>query len=525
MAWRCAAGLAVLLLLAPISPGQTPAPRLELTVEQAIAMALRNNRDIEVARVDLLSAEVSVGGAMGIFDPMFSLSGYREKRTIPVSSILAGSATGSLREGETTYTPQVSGLLERLGSTYSASLYTSRVATENLFIPLSPQYTTALNVTYSQPLLRGLRIDGARRGLLISRKNLTITEAQFRQRVMDTVTQTIQAYWDLSFARHNLDVQNSAMADAQHLLESNRRLSQQGILAPIDLVETREQVAAIETATFIARDVVNRLANALKLTLLAARTAPEWGAELIPMSEPALSGPKVNYEDAVKLALEKRPEPQQLRQTGEINDINTRYFRDQTRPEVDLIGSYTRNGLSGTVINRAASPLFGSLSIAPPPIFIGGYGQSLENMFDQRFPVLRVGLRVSMPIRNRSAEANLTTSELASRKFHAQLDQVLEAVEFDVRNAVEGLRLAEGRLQAAAEATKLATRQFESEQRRLQNGLSTVFLVLQRQSGLIGARAREFEAQTNLNKQIAAYHRALGTTLEENHIDVQAVKR
>src|SRR4051812_10034015 len=117
--------------------GQTPTgPRLELTVDQAVALALRNNRDVEVARVDLLSSETAVVGAGGIFDLVLAFSGFRENRSIPVSSILAGSSTGALHEGEITYTPQVSGLLERLGSSYSASLFNNPQTTENLFVPL-----------------------------------------------------------------------------------------------------------------------------------------------------------------------------------------------------------------------------------------------------------------------------------------------------------------------------------------------------------------------------------------------------
>jgi HAE1 family hydrophobic/amphiphilic exporter-1 len=525
---RRTAGVVLVPLLAAAGGlwGQTPATgRLELTVEQAILMALRNNRDIEVARVDLLSSETAVSAAAGIYDPLFGLSAYKEKRTLPVSSILAGSATGSLHEGETTVTPRVAGLVERLGSSYSVSLYSSRQSTENLFVPFSPQYSTALMFNYSQPLLRGLRIDAGRRALQISRKNLNITESQFRQRVMDTVTQTVQTYWDLAFARAHLEVQTLALADARRLLESNRRLVREGILAPIDLVETGTQVAAIETGVYIARDVLNRTTNAVKLILLAERTAPEWAAEIVPVSTPTQSAPKVSYEEAVKTALEKRPEPQQFKETREINDLNTRYFRDQTKPEINLVASYTRNGLAGVVIDRPGNPLFGSLSVAPAPVFLGGYGTAMGNLLDERFPTVRVGVQVSAPFRNRTAEANLRGAELATRKLRAQTDQVLAAIEFDVRNAIEGLRLAEGRLQAAIETTKLATQQYDSEQRRLQNGVSTVFLVLQRQSGLLSARAREFEAHGNLNKEIAAYYRAVGTTLEENRIDVQSVKR
>src|SRR5579883_3150901 len=380
------------------------APTIELTVEQAIAKALGNNRDIEVARVDLRSAEVAVQAAAGLYDPVISISGFREKRTVPVSSILGGSTTGSLHEGETQLIPAVAALVEPVGGGLTASVFNDRGTSDNLFLPLSPQYSTAMILTYTQPLMRGLRIDATRRALFISRKNVALTDSQFRQRVMDTVNQVVQAYWDLALARENLDVQNGALQDARRLVESNRRLMQEGVLAPIDLVETRTQVAAIETAAFVARDIVNRTQNAFKLLLLPNRMSVEWAAEVIPVSTPLRNVPKVDYASAVKLALEKRPEPEQMRQASDINDINTRYFRDQTRPLLNLIGSYTSNGLAGIVAARPGNPLFGSLDIVPPSELQGGYSKSLANLMEQKFPTVRVGVQLQMPVRNRTAE-------------------------------------------------------------------------------------------------------------------------
>jgi outer membrane protein TolC len=502
-----------------------PAPQWELTLDQAIAAALGSSRDLEVARDDLLSSEAAMRAAAGLYDPVLSLSGFREKRTLPVSSILGGSTTGSLHEGEVRMVPAITGLVGPLGGSYSASLFNDRQTSDNLFLPLSPQYSTAMTFTYSQPLLRGLHIDDFRRSLFVSRKNVTLSEAQFRQRVMDIVTQVAQAYWDVALARDNLSVQNTAIEDARALVESNRRLMQQGILAPIDLVETREQVAALQAAAFVARDILNRAQNAFKLLVLPNRVAAEWDKDVIPLTPPALQAPKVDYQTAVHLALAKRPEPDQLRRAGEINDINTSYFRDQLRPQLNLVSSYTSNGLAGIVETLAPNPLFGALEIVPPASFQGGYSQSLTNLLDQKFPTIRVGFQLQVPLRNRTAQANLVTSELASRKLRAQTDQVLEVIEMDVRNAVDGLSLAQGRLDAAAEAARLAAQQYESERRRLDNGVSTVFLVLQRQSALTAARAREYEAQMNLNKQIAAYYRAVGTTLEERSIDLQVISK
>jgi HAE1 family hydrophobic/amphiphilic exporter-1 len=236
----------------------------------------------------------------------------------------------------------------------------------------------------------------------------------------------------------------------------------------------------------------------------------------------------------------------QLQTTAEINQIDTRYFRDQTKPQIDLVGSYTSVGLAGTLVSSGRNPRGTSPELIqrvnelstraglPPldttstntggtvsPNLVGGYTQSLSNLIGQDYPTYRVGVRVALPLRNRTAEANLGRSLAVGRSIENQRAQTEQLIEADVRNATQALRSSEARLASAAATRASTEQQYESEQRQFRAGTSTVFLVLQRQTELLSARGRELQAQTELNKAIADFQRATGNTLEANHVAVR----
>ena len=152
------------------------------------------------------------------------------------------------------------------------------------------------------------------------------------------------------------------------------------------------------------------------------------------------------------------------------------------------------------------------------PNLVGGYPQSLSNLIGQDYPTYRAGVRIALPLRNRTAEANLGRSLAESRRIQNQRAQAEQLIESDVRNATQALRSAEARLASAAATRSSAEQQYESEQRQFRAGTTTVFLVLQRQTELLAARGRELQAQTDLNKAIAAFQRATGNTLQANNV-------
>jgi HAE1 family hydrophobic/amphiphilic exporter-1 len=520
---------------------QTP-----ITLREAITLALSNNNDIDASRNDVKIAEYNLQAARGVYDPLTSSESYYERRTTPTSSTIGGGSNGSVTQTDPTATLRFGGYSPVGGGSYQVDFSSTRLTTNNQFVTLNPQYPTAFTATYTQPLWRGLRFDLNRHNIEIAKKNLSLSDAQFRQRAIDTITQVEQSYWDLVFALRSLQVQIDAVKQARTQVESNQRLVAQGVLAPIDIVAATTQVTTFEQSVYTAQEAVTRAENTLKTLILPDRTAALWSNALTPITPVTLDAPSVPLEQAVSAALTNRPELAQLKTNSDINQIDVRYYREQTKPQIDLVGTYSPAGLSGALVpqtqtsSRGTSPLLvqrvndlsalaGLLPLPAsttstttvPPNLIGGYQQSLLNLFEQRYPTVNVGVRVSLPLRNRVAKANLGRSLTQGAKINDQLAQMRQQIEADVRNNMQAVRSAQARLASAAAARSSAEQQYASEERQFKAGTSTVFLVLQRQTALLAARGSELQAQTDLNKSISNLQRATGNTLEVNNVAVR----
>ncbi|MFM2126270.1 MAG: hypothetical protein RL328_2721, partial [Acidobacteriota bacterium] len=181
-----------------------------LTLDEALMMALSNNRDIDISRIDQQRADYNLISAQGVFDPRIGAAASFTKNVVPIASALGGSATGAVTNKNSSVDPQFNGALPIFGSSYAVDLSSARTSTNNTFTQLNPQFPTALNFSYTQPLFRGFRYDDNRRRVEVAKKNQNLTDEQFRQRVMEVVTRAEQAYWDLAFAYNNLAVQLEA---------------------------------------------------------------------------------------------------------------------------------------------------------------------------------------------------------------------------------------------------------------------------------------------------------------------------
>jgi len=518
-----------------------------LSLEEALAMALSNNRDIDISRIDQLRAAYNVTSAEGVFDPRVGGVASYQKNVVPISSALGGSATGAVTNKNGVIDPQFSGALPRLGSSYSMDLSSSRTTTNNSFATLNPQYPSALTFSYTQPLLRGLRYDDNRRRIEVAKKNTSLTDEQFRQRVMEVVTRAEQAYWDLAFAQANLQVQLEAVQIARDQDGSNRRQQEQGLLAAIDVVAAQRQMATFEQAAFSAQEILTTSENILKALILADRDDPMWALSLIPTTPVNTAPPIVPLTDAITEALASRPELAQLRITREINQADNRLFREQTKPQVDAIVSHSNAGLAGAQLPATPNPFtsgltdlttrvnqlstLGGLQPLPstgggagagvPPLLVGGYGTSLSNLFGGNFPTTQVQLRISLPLRNRTAEANLASNVAEARRIRDQQQQAELAIEAAVRNGMQSVESAKARLASSRVARTSAEAQYESEQRQFRAGTSTLFLVQQRQTDMITARSQERRAEADLGKAVASFELATGRTLKVHNIDLK----
>ncbi len=534
----------------PVRPFRLPARigvfgDAQITLQQALAMALANNKDITASRIDREIAGYNLTGARGLYDPTVGAVSQFLKQENPVASSLGGSATGAVLNRTWQTDPTVSGSTPWLGGSYHVDFSSQRAYTNNSFATLNPQYPTALVFQYTQPLLRNLFYDQNRHTIDVAKKNQSLSNEQFRQRVMQVVQQTEQAYWELFYAYNNLQVQLDSVDIARMQDESNRRQQEQGLLAPIDVVAAQTQLANFELNAYSAQTSLTQAENNLKTLMLEGRTSALWASALIPVTPPDSTAPVTPLTDAVNQALADRPEVAEVQINGEINQRDTRYFREQIKPQVDLVASYTRNGLAGPLfvqtgpnpITASFGPLLDRLNTLSasagldpivlsggsptPALLVGGYGQSLNNLFAGDFPTTQIQLKVSLPIRNRAAEANLSTSIAQSRRIQNQREQVEQGIEADVRNSMQLMQSAELRLGAARVQRESAEEQYNSEQRQFRAGTSTLFLVQQRQTTMISARSQERRAQSDLGEAISAFELATASILRQHNINLQ----
>lgn len=537
-------------LVPPVRPFQLR-PRIgvlaetRLSLQQALALALANNKDIESSRIDQEEAEYTLLAARGVYDPIASGNSFWEKQVTPVASSLGGSATGAVLNKTWSSDPALSGNSPWFGASYRVDFSNQRVFTNNSFVTLNPQYPLALNIQYTQPLWRGLRYDANRHAVEVGKKNISLSDQQFRQRVMQVTEQAERGYWELVYAYNNLQVQLEAVGIAQQQDESNRRQEHEGLLAPIDVVAAQTQLANFEIGAFAAQTALAQAENALKTLILPDRTSPMWTSALVPTTPAEIAPPVTPLADAVQQALADRPELVESRISGEINKDDTRYFRDLTKPQVDVIASYDRAGLSGIVVGGPNPLTAGFLPIVDrlnelsaagglppinisgltgtgtPPLLIGSYGQAANNLWNGNFPTAEVQLRISLPIRNRTAEANLGHSLAEERRIRNQREQVEQAIQSDVRTAMQSIQSTQASLDAARVARQSAEEQYQSEQRQFRAGTSTLFLVQQRQSTMIAARSQERRAEADLAEAIASYELATASILRQHDINLK----
>jgi len=511
-----------------------------LSLSDAIAFALRNNKDIEVARDNVKMAEFDLLTARGSYDPRFSAQTYFEKIKTPATNVLSGA--NKVVTDDVTGTARLEGLSPKYGGSYHVDFSSVRLTSNSVFNVLNPSYPTALTFSYVQPLVRGLRYDLPRRQIEVARKNLSLTDAQFRQRAIEVITNVQRSYWDLVFALRNLQIQRDSLADSRQQLEHNRRMVAEGSLAPIDEVAAENQVATFEQAEFTALEDVNRAENNLKNMIAENQQARIWNLSLIPTDHVDLTLPQVSLPEAMKAAMDNRQELKQSDLAREINILDQKLYRDMSKPEINIVGSYGVVGNAGTQVT-GANPLTASndairarvndlsvlagLQPLPPPATVtipsnlfGGYGQSLQNLGSNQYNNFRVGVAISLPLHNRAAEGQLGHSLVEGQRIATLREQLEQLIQVEVRNALQSLSTSEARLRSAAIARSTAEQQYESEKRKLDAGQSTVFLVLERQTALAVARGNELRAQTDLNKAIAELQRATGNSLTANNVTV-----
>jgi HAE1 family hydrophobic/amphiphilic exporter-1 len=506
-----------------------------LSMLDAIDMALSSNLDIEVSRKTELESEFDLKAAKGIYQPRFTGQMYYDRTTTPNTSIFSTNQTQTVgtilgNAGITAYIPRWGTVL---GSQFNNNTFT----TDNPISILSPQFNSSLGFSVTQPLFRGRKFDVNRHNIEIAKRNIHISDTQFRQRAIETVAAVQRAYWDLTYALRNLQVQRDAVRDAKDQLEHNKRLVNEGSLAPIDITAAETQVANFEQAVYDALNTVNLSENVLKGLLSPNRDNPIWTQSITPVETVEQPVPDPALPDALATALANRPELEINATQRDINKVDQRLYKDQRKPQIDLVASYTSAGIGGALNPVFKNPFATTVCVDPlspgcialqqqQTTFLQGIGGSptaFSDVFANKYPSFRIGVNFNIPLfgRDRIASAQYGRSLVEQQRLETQRDQLEQNVQIEVRNAIQAVRTNEARLRAASIARENSQRQYESEQRKLDNGQSDVYRVLDRQTALAAAQSAELRARTDLNKSIADYQRATGSTLKANNVEAK----
>jgi outer membrane protein len=553
--------------------------KLQISLQDAVELALENSLDIAVQRyypwisdAGLLNAEagntgfstpgVQIGASSASinpfaffiqnFDPLITSSTSIADITTPVNNpFLSGSGLNSLSSVDSHNT--------QFNNQYSQTFHTGTNITVNWNNTRSssnaanffnPSVNSTLSVSLSQPLLNGFGKQQWTRNIRIANNNRKIADWAFAQQAITTITNTITAYWELVFARENVKVNQQAVNVSQKLFEDNKKQLEIGSLAPLDVTRSESEVATNTQNLIFAQTVQLQDEQTLKNYISKDPLAPNLiRVEIIPTDLPTQPATieAATFEDAIKEAFAKRPELQEEVYNLKNAEIDVKATKNALLPSLTANAFYLSNGLAGnspipgtpTIVSTGIpivdangnpisvdvggvqTPIFQSSTVTPSTGTIKeGFGTAQSQIFHNRFPEYAGQLTLTLPLRNRAAQAEHVRALLTQRQMETAMQQMRNAALLDVRNTF--IQLTQGRAQVAAavKARELQQQTFDAEEKKYQLGASTVYTVIQTQRDLINAQGQEIRALANLEEAKANYERALGRTLEVNHVTI-----
>ncbi|MGC4082196.1 MAG: TolC family protein [Vicinamibacterales bacterium] len=513
---KCASlALAAALMAAGAAPvvaqDQAAAVRT-LSVDDAVKLALEQNLGIQIERVNPQIEDVAVAQARSYWVPTLSTTLQNNSQNTPSSSFLSG---GQAKITDTRFSTQfgVSQLLPT-GASYSFAWNSARATSTNLFTNFDPLLSSNVAFNITQPLLRGRTIDSYRQLLQTTRKDREAADVNLEATIAMTTRNVKNAYWDLAYARENLQAQQASLDLAKRALADNEKRVQIGTMAPIDIVEAQSEVARNEEAVIVAEAAIKQAEDRLRALVLNPSSPDFWTTALEP-SEPMPFRPvSVDVDGAVRKAIESRTDVQLAKNSLEKSDINLRYFRSQVLPDISANVAYQSNAVGGSQLTPLTS-ITGS--VGPRPVIAErSYGSVLGDVFSSAYPTWTVGVTMSYPLGGNTQETNLARAKLQYSQAQAQLKNLEMQIGTQVRDAARQVLTNAKRVDSARAARDLAEQKLAAEEKKFAAGIQISFFVFQAQRDLAQARTNEIKAIADYNKSVVDFEAVQSTTLTGN---------
>ncbi len=473
--------LAALTLVAAARSAET-----RLNLDDAIRLALERNQQVKVQAFSRPIARANLLTAAGRFDPTLNFRRSYAEAENPVS---ANPLVAQLTQTDN-YSLTLDGIMP-WGLTYSVGGTAQNQ--RGVFNSFADNYATFGGITVTQPLLRGFGFGANLSGLRIARADRAISEWDYRQTVIDTVTRVINAYNDLLLARENLRVALFSRSLAARLLDENEKRFRVGSISEADVTQARARVAGRAESILYAERAVNDAENRLRLLL----GEDHFSADAAPLElEPLPPAPDTAVQPAEDLpkALALRPDYQAARLGLKKYQANDDLARNQLLPRVDFVGNYGYAGLDRD------------------------FAASRSQVRDQDNRSYSAGVVVSVPLTFAEGRGRARAARLGLRQADADLKRLEADIALSVANAAGQIDTTRRRVAATQTAYGFAKQALDAEEKRFRAGTSSTFFVLQLQENLVEIESRQAAAQADARRAIAAYDRETGVTLERHHL-------
>lgn len=492
-------------------------PTLDLSLDDAVKLALERNLDIAVQRLNPSTFDFSVASLQATYRPSLTSQVSHLANTNPSTQTISGAAAGTgIEQGTTTFNGGIAQNIPWGGGSLAVTLNNNKQTTTSLTALFNPAFNTNWSAQYTQPLLRNFRIDTTRQQLVVTRLNQDISEIQLQASIINTVSNVRNAYWDLVFAIQSVDVAQRSVALADQLVKDNQTRVEIGTMAPIDVVQAQSQAATQRQnlATVEGTRRTNELA--LKRLIVAGTQDANWNATLNPTDRPEFIPQTVDVAAAVKRGLENRTDLQQAKKNLQVNDVTLKYLTNQTLPQADVVARYGLIGQGGTQYITSGTGINRIVTGEIP----GGYSDALSSLFGRNYPTWNLQLNVTYPLGQSAAEASVARARVQQNQVQAQLRQIELQIATDITNAATNVQNNVERVQAAQAAREFAQRTLEAEQSKFEVGMSTNYFVVQAQRDLATAQNNELQAILAYRRSLVELERLQQTSLSTSNITI-----
>ena len=501
-------------LLTNLTAGSTPTPLVNTNFSD-IALISQQQNNLSVTGV----IPMSNGPSIPQYDPIVSGQVNGQHATTPENSTLT---TGSnwLAQNEVNANAGMNAGFSS-GTQLSVNFDNSRYSTNASRYTYNPFVNSSLGFTLTQPLLQGFGMSLNKRYIRIARNSRKVADLVFRQQVMDTVAGVARLYTDLVSLNEDVKVKQEALRLAERLLEDNRTQVDQGTQAPIEVTRANASVAASRQALISAQGLVRQQELIVKTAITRGGLANPLllAAHIIPTDALAVPDRETvqPLAELVGEALRNRPDLAGAGLQVENSEISLKGSLNALKPQFDLVGTVQNSGLAGD-LNPLAGTVTGSLNP-------GGYGTALGQLLRRNFPSYGVGVQLTLPLRNRVAQADAVRDELQVRQAEVRRQQLQDQVRLEVADAEESLRQARAVYDAAVEALHLQEQSVSVEEQTFAVGLATNLTVIQYQNYLAQARSTEVASRGAYIKAKIALQRATGAVLDAHHVAIDEAYR